>query len=191
MDNVIYYPMPETDTADLLLLERLFLALGDKTRLKLLALMADGPVAVGFLVDRLGESQPKVSRHLAYMRQAGIVSTRRDGKWIYYGIRYPEHAAARAILAAVVSSLVAMRVDGQYTYFTQTPDETDAILRRSDVDTPVIDDGMSYPSAENPWDLETDEVEQWDDGEAGGSDQDEQAGEISPNREDEMEVFLL
>lgn len=67
--------------------ERLFLALGDKTRLKLLTLMANEPVTVGFLVDQLGESQPKVSRHLAYLRNSGVVTTRRDGKCIYYGFQ--------------------------------------------------------------------------------------------------------
>jgi ArsR family transcriptional regulator, arsenate/arsenite/antimonite-responsive transcriptional repressor len=67
--------------------ERLFLSLGDKTRLKLLSLMANEPVSVGFLVDELGESQPKVSRHLAYLRNSGVVNTRREGKNIYYGIQ--------------------------------------------------------------------------------------------------------
>src|SRR4051794_20733835 len=67
-------------------LERLFLALSDKTRMQLLALMADGEVSVGYLADSLNQSQPKISRHLAYLRNMGIVSTRRDGKWIYYEI---------------------------------------------------------------------------------------------------------
>lgn len=99
-------------------LETLFLALGDKTRLKLLALMADGPVAVGFLADRLNESQPKVSRHLAYLRNAGIVTTQRDGKWIYYGIDYPADASLRRILDTVVRSIAVMRLDGKDVYFT-------------------------------------------------------------------------
>ena len=67
-------------------LQNLFLALSDKTRIRLLALMNDGEVSVGFLADELGESQPKISRHLAYLRNAGLVSTRRDGKWIHYAI---------------------------------------------------------------------------------------------------------
>ena len=83
-------------------LSELFLALSDKTRLRLLGLMADGEVSVGFLADSLGESQPKISRHLAYLRTAGLVSTRRDGKWIYYGIQVPSHpAVGRAMLAAL------------------------------------------------------------------------------------------
>jgi ArsR family transcriptional regulator, arsenate/arsenite/antimonite-responsive transcriptional repressor len=74
--------------------EKLFLALSDKTRLRLLSLMADGEVPVGYLADKLGESQPKISRHLAYLRNSGLVNTRREGKWIYYGIASQTTAAA-------------------------------------------------------------------------------------------------
>src|SRR5438477_5847292 len=98
--------MANNASPDLLVLERLFLALGDKTRLRLLSLMADGPVAVGFLVEQLDESQPKVSRHLAYMRESGIVSTRREGKFVYYGINEPADDAAREMLESAITSLV-------------------------------------------------------------------------------------
>src|SRR5215217_6981951 len=67
-------------------MENLFLALSDRTRLQLLSLMGSNEVSVRFLCDSLQQSQPKISRHLAYLRSAGLVSTRRDGKWIYYGI---------------------------------------------------------------------------------------------------------
>lgn len=86
-------------------LETLFLALGDKTRLKLLTLMAAEPVAVGYLCDSLGESQPKVSRHLAYLRNAGIVSTRREGKHIFYGVEMPTDPYGSAILSGVLGSI--------------------------------------------------------------------------------------
>lgn len=72
-------------------LEGFFLALSDGTRLRLLSLMRDGEVSVGYLSDRLKQSQPKISRHLAYLRSAGLVETRREGKWIYYHIA--EHAS--------------------------------------------------------------------------------------------------
>src|SRR5580765_7467753 len=91
-------------------LEKLFLALSDKTRLRLLALMADGEVPVGFLADKLGESQPKISRHLAYMRSAGLVSTRRDGKWIYYGIEEQADAAATTLLNATLGTITGREV---------------------------------------------------------------------------------
>ena len=102
--------MQETNFIEL---ERLFLALGDKTRLRLLALMADGEVPVGFLADRLGESQPKVSRHLAYLRSAGVVDTRRDGKWIYYNISYPHDRSQRRMLETVIRLITVERIDGE------------------------------------------------------------------------------
>src|SRR3982750_2725891 len=105
MDNVICKSRMEATQTNISDLELLFLALNDKTRLRLLGLMADGEVSVGYLADSLNESQPKVSRHLAYMRNAGIVNTRRDGKWIYYGIEYPRDASLRAIMEMVIRSM--------------------------------------------------------------------------------------
>lgn len=64
----------------------LFLALGDKTRLRLLNLMRDREVCVSSFIDTLGESQPLISRHLAYLRNSGIVEARRDGKWMHYSV---------------------------------------------------------------------------------------------------------
>lgn len=86
-------------------LEQLFLALSDKTRLNLLGLMSGGEVSVGYLADSLGVSQPKISRHLAYLRNANLVSTRRDGKWIYYAIEMPSDPAAGHVLAETLRSL--------------------------------------------------------------------------------------
>ena len=67
-------------------MEKLFTALADKTRLRLLNLMRRNEVCVCFFTEALGESQPKISRHLAFLRAAGIVEARRDGKWIHYRI---------------------------------------------------------------------------------------------------------
>ena len=64
----------------------LFLALADKTRLRLLNLMRDREVCVSSFTGTLDQSQPMVSRHLAYLRNAGVVEVRRDGKWMYYRI---------------------------------------------------------------------------------------------------------
>lgn len=90
-------------------LGRLFTALGDKTRLRLLALMSGGEVSVNFLAKSSGESQPKVSRHLAYLRNAGVVNTRRDGKWIYYSISSPSDESIGRILASVIQYMTVMR----------------------------------------------------------------------------------
>ena len=67
-------------------METLFLALADKTRLRLLNLMREDEICVCYFTEALGESQPKISRHLAYLRNAGIVSARREGKWMNYKI---------------------------------------------------------------------------------------------------------
>jgi ArsR family transcriptional regulator len=64
----------------------LFLALGDKTRLRLLNLMRDREICVSSFTGTLGHSQPLISRHLAYLRNSGIVEARRDGKWMHYSI---------------------------------------------------------------------------------------------------------
>lgn len=64
----------------------LFMALGDKTRLRLLNLMRDREICVSSFMGTLGQSQPLISRHLAYLRNSGVVEARRDGKWIYYSI---------------------------------------------------------------------------------------------------------
>jgi ArsR family transcriptional regulator len=84
---------------------RLFTALGDKTRLRLLNLIASREVCVCHLVDVLGESQPKISRHLAYLRRAGVVSARRDGKWMHYSLMPPKDEAGAAVLESVVEGL--------------------------------------------------------------------------------------
>ena len=67
----------------------LFSALADRTRLRLLNLLRGNEVCVCYFVTILGETQPKVSRHLAYLRRAGLVNARRDGKWIHYSIAQP------------------------------------------------------------------------------------------------------
>lgn len=90
-------------------LEELFQALGDRTRLRLLNLMADGEVCVCFFVEVLDEPQPKISRHLAYLRSAGLVAARREAKWMHYAITPPEDTTVRAALDAVVATLKADR----------------------------------------------------------------------------------
>lgn len=84
---------------------RLFAALGDPTRLRLLNLIADGEVCVCYLVDVLGESQPKISRHLAYLRRAGVVSARRDGKWMHYSVHPLADAAGADVLKSALRAL--------------------------------------------------------------------------------------
>lgn len=70
--------------------ESLFRALADPTRLRcLLLLHSEGELCVCELTHALGEIQPKISRHLAQLREAGIVADRRQGLWVYYRL-HPE-----------------------------------------------------------------------------------------------------
>jgi ArsR family transcriptional regulator, arsenate/arsenite/antimonite-responsive transcriptional repressor len=79
-------------------MERFFLALGDRTRLRLLNLMGDREICVCYFVQILEQSQPKISRHLAYLRKAGIVTARREGKWMHYRIVMPTNLGAATVL---------------------------------------------------------------------------------------------
>jgi ArsR family transcriptional regulator len=78
--------------------ERFFQALGDNTRLRILNLIGDQEICVCYFVEILGGPQPKISRHLAYLRSAGIVTVRREGKWMHYRIVMPSHIGAAQIL---------------------------------------------------------------------------------------------
>jgi ArsR family transcriptional regulator len=98
-------------TCDLALL---FAALSDRTRLRLLNLMDGREVCVCYFVEILGQSQPKISRHLAYLRGAGVVAARREGKWMHYRIVVPSHDGAARILRdalAAVREEKAMQAD--------------------------------------------------------------------------------
>lgn len=72
-------PVAMADKVDLM-----FKAFSDRTRLRLLYLLRSKETCVCDLVDVLGVPQSKVSRHLAYLRRAGLVSARKDGFWMHY-----------------------------------------------------------------------------------------------------------
>jgi ArsR family transcriptional regulator len=82
-------------------MELLFRALADRTRLRLLNLMAEHEVCVCFFVEILKTNQPKISRHLAYLRRAGVVRARREGKWMHYRIVDPPNPHAARIFGEV------------------------------------------------------------------------------------------
>jgi ArsR family transcriptional regulator, arsenate/arsenite/antimonite-responsive transcriptional repressor len=65
-------------------LSRLFKALGDETRLRIVALLSHGELCVCHIESALGLSQPNASRHLAILRGAGVVEPRREKNWVYY-----------------------------------------------------------------------------------------------------------
>ncbi len=82
-----------------------FAALADPTRLRLLNLMNGREVCVCYFVDILGQAQPKISRHLAYLRRAGIVAARRQGKWMHYRIVPPQYEGAARLLSGTLAVL--------------------------------------------------------------------------------------
>jgi len=86
-------------------LENLFSALADRTRLRLINLIGDSEVCVCFLVEILKISQPKISRHLAYLRRARVVTARREGKWMHYRLTEPPDEHAARIFREVRTSL--------------------------------------------------------------------------------------
>jgi len=86
-------------------IEELFKALADRTRLRLINLMGDDEVCVCFFVEVLKLNQPKISRHLAYLRRAGVVAARREGKWMHYRIVEPPDPRAANIFRDVRASL--------------------------------------------------------------------------------------
>lgn len=79
-------------------IELFFQALADHTRLRLLNLIGDQEVCVCYFVEILDQPQPKISRHLAYLRRAGIVTARREGKWMHYRMTVPPEAGAARVL---------------------------------------------------------------------------------------------
>src|SRR2546428_861259 len=86
-------------------MEQLFKALADATRLRILGLLLAGEVCVCHIHESLRIPQPKASRHLAYLRRAGLVRTRKDGLWVYYGLADSSDAVLTTIRQAVVHAL--------------------------------------------------------------------------------------
>jgi ArsR family transcriptional regulator, arsenate/arsenite/antimonite-responsive transcriptional repressor len=86
-------------------LERLFQALGDETRLRILGLLLTGEVCVCHIHESLRVPQPKASRHLAYLRRAGLVETRRDGLWVHYRLAESSDPVIGMIRQAVAHAL--------------------------------------------------------------------------------------
>lgn len=80
----------------------LFRALGDPTRLRIVALLAHGELCVCHIEKALGVSQPNASRQLGILRAAGVVESRREGSWVHYSIAEQPDALRKRHLGAVV-----------------------------------------------------------------------------------------
>jgi len=90
-------------------LTKLFRALGDETRLRIVALLAHGELCVCHLEQALELSQPNISRQLGVLRAAGVVDARRDGSWMYYSLASQEHDSVKAMLDQLVALFGAER----------------------------------------------------------------------------------
>jgi ArsR family transcriptional regulator len=86
---------------DLLALDQVFKALADPTRVRILGLLGAGEICVCHIYESLRLPQPLVSRHLAYLRRAGLVDTRKDGLWVYYRMAAPGDTVTSTLLDTV------------------------------------------------------------------------------------------
>ena len=87
-------------------LEHLFQALGDSTRLRILGLLLAGEVCVCEIHGALKISQPKASRHLAYLRRSGLVASRRDGVWMHYRVPSALDPVVQRVVNASIDALL-------------------------------------------------------------------------------------
>jgi ArsR family transcriptional regulator len=90
-------------------LTRLFRALGDETRVRMVALLAHGELCVCHIETALDLNQSTASRQLGILKSAGIVDSRRDGTWVYYRIAEQEHETVSQALAVVTKAFGAER----------------------------------------------------------------------------------
>ena len=96
--------LPGASSLDVRPLSQVFRALGDETRLRIVALLAHGELCVCHLEKALSLSQPNASRQLGILKNAGIVDSRRIGTWVYYRLDKQAHAAVEAQLRALVKA---------------------------------------------------------------------------------------
>ena len=103
--------------------EKIFKALSDRTRLRILNLLRDGEMCVGDLVAILQVPQPTASRHLAYLRRFDLVEVRKNGQWAFYRLASEPEAIHRRVL-----HLIAPQLDDDAEFAADH--ERSAILRR-------------------------------------------------------------
>jgi ArsR family transcriptional regulator len=97
-------------------LDRVFKALADPTRVRIIGLLSSSEICVCDIHESLRLPQPLVSRHLAYLRRAGLVETRKEGLWVHYRLASPPDAVTRTLLDAVchcVGHLTTVSQDGR------------------------------------------------------------------------------
>ena len=86
---------------DLHAMDRVFKALADPTRVRIVGLLLAGEICVCHIYETLGIPQSKASRHLAYLRRAGIVQGEKRGLWVYYSLASSESDTTRILVDAM------------------------------------------------------------------------------------------
>ena len=96
---------PAPKVKDLEALTRVYAALADPTRLRMLSLLGDGEICVCHLHASLDVPQPTASRHLAYLKKSGLVEARRDGIWMHYKMAEITNPVVAAVVKAALHAL--------------------------------------------------------------------------------------
>jgi ubiquinone/menaquinone biosynthesis C-methylase UbiE len=126
-------------------------AAGEETRLRILALLARGELSVSDLTDILGQSQPRISRHLKLMAEAGLIERHREGAWAFFKLAQgPAGALARALAESVraddgvvaadrerLAAVRAQRAEAAQAYFTRIARDWDRVRSLHAPDTAV------------------------------------------------------
>ncbi|HLA85253.1 MAG TPA: metalloregulator ArsR/SmtB family transcription factor [Thermoguttaceae bacterium] len=95
-------------------IDLMFRAFSDRTRLRILHVLRDGELCVGDLVEILQAPQPRISRHLAYLRKANLVVARKSGQWSHYSLataKAPFHRKLLECLAKCFSEVPEVKAD--------------------------------------------------------------------------------
>ena len=96
---------PAPQIKDLEALTDVYAALADPTRLRILSLLGDEEVCVCHIHASLDVPQPTASRHLAYLRHAGLVAARRDGVWMHYRLARIDNPVVASVVQAALHAL--------------------------------------------------------------------------------------
>lgn len=102
--------LPSVADFDVRPFERLFRALSDATRVRIVALLAHGELCVCHIEQALSLGQSLVSRHLSILKAAGIVDSRRDGSWVHYRLVPQPGPALQAAIDGIAAAFGAQRI---------------------------------------------------------------------------------
>jgi ArsR family transcriptional regulator len=102
--------LPSVSDLDVRPFSRVFRALGDETRIRIVALLSHGELCVCHVENALDVAQPTVSRSLGILKTAGIVDSRRDGSWVYYRLVTQAMPELQGVVDSVVSAFSSKRV---------------------------------------------------------------------------------